>query len=69
MRYTEVDAGRTRQSIHPLGQPRERLARKAQNHAKNLQERAEVNRARSHSPLANPTWHGIGRHAGVPRGH
>lgn len=66
---TAVNAGFARQSIHPNGQPRERLIRKAQNHAKNLQERAEVNRHRSQSPLNNPTWHGIGKHAGVPLGH
>lgn len=50
-------------SIHPDGQPRARLLRKAKNHTENMAERSEANRKRS-SSMSNPTWHGIGRHAG-----
>lgn len=42
---------------------RENRRGKKLQHLINHQERAEVNRARSHSPLNNPTWHGNGYHA------
>ena len=56
-------------SIHPYGRKPGVSARKRANHAANHQARAEVNSARAHDTMKSPTWHGIGRHAGVPRGH
>ena len=57
--------GDPQHSIHPHPQPSERLRRKRANHLANHQARAEVNTLRSKSPLNNPTWHGVGKHAGV----
>jgi len=56
-------------SIHPYGRDPKRGARKRQNRKANLEARAATNSARAHS-LNNPTWHGIGMHAGVhPHSH
>jgi hypothetical protein len=56
-------------SIHPYGRRPGVSARKRANNLANHAARREVNSARANSVLNNPTWHGIGRHAGVPRGH
>jgi hypothetical protein len=55
-------------SIHPAPRDRATKIRKYQNHSANLQQRAEINRMRANSKN-NPTYHGIGRHAGVKIGH
>ena len=55
--------------IHPGPRNRIRSRRKRVNNLANHIARAETNQARSNSVMKNPTWHGIGRHAGVPIGH
>lgn len=52
-------------SIHPTPRSKKTISRKRANRIVNLQARAEINRLRSSSPN-NPTFHGGGRHAGVP---
>jgi hypothetical protein len=61
-------SGAIQTSIHPNPQPRARLLRKKRAHEENHRNRAETNRQRSNNK-ANPTWHGIGKHAGVREGH
>ena len=56
-------------SIHPGPRDRTTKIRKKQNSIANHQQRRETNQRRSQSPLNNPTWHGIGRHANLPHGH
>ncbi len=55
-------------SIHPGPRDKKIQSRKRQNHIQNHQARAEINRNRSNSKN-NPTYHGIGRHAGVKTGY
>lgn len=40
-------------------------ARKRRNHTINRANRAETNAWRSRNPSTNPTWHGLGNHAGL----
>lgn len=54
-------------SIHPNPRSETTKRRKAQNNKANHQARAEANRRRAHSKQ-EPTWHGIGKHAGVKLG-
>jgi hypothetical protein len=61
-------SGAVQTSIHPNPQPRARLLRKKRAHEENHKNRSETNRQRSNNK-ANPTWHGIGKHAGVREGH
>lgn len=55
--------------IHPGRRSARTKIRKRQNNIANHQARREVNQRRSHGVQSNPTWHGIGRHAGVATGH
>ena len=55
--------------IHPGPRNRTRSRRKRANNLDNHIVRAETNQARANSVMKNPTWHGVGRHAGVPRGY
>lgn len=55
-------------SIHPGPRDRRRNIRKRQNLIQNHIARRIANQARDASKN-NPTWHGVGKHAGVKPGH